>query len=271
MSEPMNRSISDDYIPPYPGTPLRVGSTGSDVGIMQRDLNTIRKIFPQLNALVVDGKFGNATKDTVMQYQSAKGLTVDGVIGKTTWNAIAQDYASIMHDTPDVYPGTPLSQGSTGVAVVDMQTKLNRCSDVYTAINKQTVDGIFGTNMYSATIRFQKQHGLTADGVIGINTWDKIVSVHASVEAKTPAMVTTPYPGTVLEKGSSGDNVRFVQSYYNGSALTGWPKLTIDGVYGTNTANAIIRFQEEYKLVTDGKVGSKTWSTLVTQFNAALS
>ena len=36
----------------------------------------------------VDGYFGTKTKTAVKQYQKKKGLTIDGIVGKNTWNKL---------------------------------------------------------------------------------------------------------------------------------------------------------------------------------------
>ena len=99
---------------------------------------------------------------------------------------------------PDTYPGTALRWGSSGVHVVNMQTRLNRLATVYTAINTQTGDGKFGHNMYNAVLRFQKQHGLAADGIIGRQTWERIVAIDNAQTGGGYTNVTTPYPGYVI-------------------------------------------------------------------------
>jgi peptidoglycan hydrolase-like protein with peptidoglycan-binding domain len=40
-----------------------------------------------------------------------------------------------------------------------------------------TVDGLCGTNTDKAIVKYQKEHGLVADGVVGLNTWKKILGV----------------------------------------------------------------------------------------------
>ena len=40
-----------------------------------------------------------------------------------------------------------------------------------------TVDGKFGNNTKNAVIAYQKKNGLVADGVVGLNTWKKILGV----------------------------------------------------------------------------------------------
>ncbi|MEG2192678.1 MAG: peptidoglycan-binding protein [Oscillospiraceae bacterium] len=260
--------------PPYPGTPLRVGSSGSDVALMQTYLNAIRgQLYPNLNRLTVDGKYGNATKTTVMQYQAIKKLSVDGVIGAITWNSIVADYSSLPVPGADVYPGIPLSQGSKGTPVLNMQIRLNEVHPTYTAIAKQTADGSFGPNMANATRLFQKQFGLVGDEVIGENTWDKIVAVHTNVKANNPDKVATKYPGYTLQVGSSGDSVRYIQSYLNTISQKrnyGWQPLTVDGNFGNKTKQVVVNFQAKYSLKIDGIVGNATWSKMVSEFNAVV-
>ena len=174
--------------------------------------------------------------------------------------------------TYPVYPGTPLKVGSTGSDVRTMQQYLNGLGVVYTGINRLDVDGKFGDNTRNATMRFQKQFSLNPDGVIGQNTWNAIVAVYLSVAAYRPLDVTTKYPG-VLYNGSSGDSVRFLQSYLNAvRAQFGytWPVLNVDGKYGKNTALAVSGYQYAYNLAVDGKVGQNTWASIVPEFNRVI-
>lgn len=253
--------------PVYPGTPLQVGSYGSPVARVQTYLNALNTQYPSLPKLVVDGKFGNNTKTAVQIYQAVKGLQVDGIVGQNTWNTLIGEYNDRFGGSADTYPGIPLKNGMTGEDVTHMQTYLNALAKVYTAINTLTVDGNFGTNTQNAVQRFQKQFGLTADGEIGQNTWNKIVSAYNAVQTGNPLPVVTPYPGTPVQQGSSGDSVRFVQSYLNAADGAG---LVIDGQFGSKTKTAVVAFQAQNGLKPDGIVGSATWAALRTAFNATL-
>lgn len=78
----------------YPGTPLRVGSTGSAVRTIQRQLNRIAKNYPSIGQQTVDGIFGQATAAAVRTFQRIFDLTQDGVVGKATWYKISYVYCT---------------------------------------------------------------------------------------------------------------------------------------------------------------------------------
>lgn len=71
---------------PTPSTTvLRVGSTGNAVKVLQEALN---KQYPAYSHLTVDGDFGPATEAVVKEFQQRAGLTVDGIVGSQTLNAL---------------------------------------------------------------------------------------------------------------------------------------------------------------------------------------
>lgn len=63
---------------------LRVGNTGTQVKVLQWLLNHTT----DYTSGVVDGIFGTKTVAAVRQFQQAKGLTVDGIVGKKTWEKL---------------------------------------------------------------------------------------------------------------------------------------------------------------------------------------
>lgn len=248
--------------PVYPGNVLRVGSNSSEVARVQTYLNALSSV----TSLTVDGKFGEKTKDAVQGFQYSVQLKTDGVVGNDTWTALIAAYNEKFDGSSNTYPGIALRSGDKSSDVGHMQTYLNKASAEYTAINKQNVDNDFGSNNVDATKRFQAQFSLSSDGVIGENTWAKIVCVVQALEQGQRPAVTTPYGGKLLKNGSSGDQVRFAQSYLNGTGAS--PMLTVDGKFGSGTEKAVKDFQTRYGLKADGIIGSSTWSKLVQQFNA---
>ncbi len=266
--------VDSHIAPPYPGYILTVGSAGGNVSIMQSYLNAIRNgMFPGMTRLAVDGIFGNSTKSTVMQYQGFSGLKQDGIIGPDTWNSVVEDYNTLPGIPDDSYPGRVLRSGSVGVDVGNMQMKLNGLSNTYTAINSQIVDEIYGRNMTDAVRRFQHQFGLKADGVIGRDTWDKIIEVYNNMLNNNHSRVSVNYPGYILTNGSAGDHVRYVQSYMNRlNKYHGYnrPVLSVDGIFGSRTKQVVAGFQNKHGLKADGIVGKNTWDKMINEFNNTL-
>ena len=62
---------------------LRQGNRGVYVCILQDGLTTLG-----YNTGGLDGVFGNLTNSAVRSFQSKNGLTVDGLVGTNTWNAL---------------------------------------------------------------------------------------------------------------------------------------------------------------------------------------
>ena len=81
----------------YPGSPLRLGSRGENVRLMQSYLNALRQNTSDGPELTVDGIFGSATQSRVRIFQRDNGLEVDGIIGRDTWNEIVRQYGVVLN------------------------------------------------------------------------------------------------------------------------------------------------------------------------------
>lgn len=73
----------------YPGSPLRRGSTGTAVRVIQKQLSRIAKDYPSFGKPAVTGTFDEATETSVRNFQKQFSLTVDGVVGRSTWYKIS--------------------------------------------------------------------------------------------------------------------------------------------------------------------------------------
>ncbi len=250
--------------PAYPGTPLEDGSYGSEVARVQEYLNALSAAkYPSLGTITVDGRYGQDTEKTVTLYQALTNLTPDGIVGEDTWDTLIDDYNATIGGSADTYPGIPLQNGMTGQDVTHMQDYLNALGkNPYTAIETQNADGDFGSTMQNCTILMQTQFALINDGIIGENTWNKIVKLQSRSEH-----VTTQYPGYYIAEGASGNDVRYVQSYCNANEGV---DISVDGIFGEKTKEAVIVIQAKNNLKTDGIVGQLTWSVLVKEFNESL-
>ena len=175
------------------------------------------------------------------------------------------------------YPGTPLRRGSTGPYVVVVQTELNRISQSYPAIPKlANVDGIFGSRTEASVRKFQEIFGLSPDGIVGPGTWYELIRVYVAVTrlAELRSQGQQFYanswnlnPG--IYPGQSGDKVRFLQ--YMLSVLSEFipeiPPLTVDGIYGPRTEDAVRAAQRWFELPITGTVDEDTWDEIYDQFS----
>jgi hypothetical protein len=127
------------------------GSTGEDVKTVQY------LVTAQGHSTGVDGVFGSSTKAAVQAFQSARGLSADGIVGPQTW--------------PDLI--IQVQQGSTGDAVRAVQSQIHGRGD---GANQITIDGSFGPNTNDAVRAFQTLLGLTVDGIVGPQTWNHLVN-----------------------------------------------------------------------------------------------
>ncbi|MDQ0188852.1 peptidoglycan-binding protein [Alicyclobacillus cycloheptanicus] len=102
-------------------------------------------------------------------YDGSKGYwNVDPASGSTP-NGGSGSTPNGGSSTGPVYPGTILQYGSTGVAVEEIQTQLNKLG-----YNCGTPDGDFGTNTENAVKAFQADQNLTVDGQVGPQTWQAL-------------------------------------------------------------------------------------------------
>lgn len=151
---------------------------------------------------------------------------------------------------------TLLRRGSRGEEVRMLQEALNALG-----FNCGAVDGIFGPKTEAAVKAFQRQYGLTVDGIVGPQTWGKIIELLGS-KTSTGQSVTRRSTSTstpLLKLGSRGEDVKRLQMALN---KLGFNCGAVDGIFGPKTQAAVKAFQKKYGLKVDGIVGPQTWSKI---------
>ena len=250
----------------YPGSPLRRGSTGTNVRILQKQLSRIAKDYPSFGKPVVTGTFDEATENSVKKFQKQFSLTADGVVGQRTWNALYAAWVDAQSDLGGTaWPGTALRRGAAGMEVRLVQFWLRLAADNYSALRTVTVDGIYGAATVSAVEAFQTLFGLTPDGVVGRSTWNKLKEVGLAVANKIVAANVAPGQFTTTTRaGSSGTAVRAVQYYLRRLAAyySDVPRVAVDGKFGAATTRAVKAWQSRAGLTVDGVVGRLTFQSL---------
>lgn len=100
-------------------------------------------------------------------------------------------------------------------------------------------DGIAGTCTREAVKRFQSVVHIGVDGIAGDQTWGAINRILSK-------------PMTTV--GNSGYAVRYIQ-FRVGTEY--------DGIFGTNTKEAVCQWQAHHSCSPDGIVGNQTWNSLI--------
>ena len=160
-------------------------------------------------------------------------------VGEATCRAVC-NYLGVEYIARNVENYPTIRLNSSGNFVTILQYLLNQYG------YNLSLDGRFGTRTQNAVINFQKNNGLTQDGIVGRNTWQALLNLNPSAN--------------VLKRGSRNSAVLFLQKLLL-SYL--YPITSLDGVFGAETERAVRAFQTENNLTADGIVGRNTWQALL--------
>lgn len=208
-------NIITNELSSYPGSPLRIGSTGLDVQTIQTWLGRIRQNYPAIPVITdASGTFGDSTRAAVRKFQSIFGLSADGIVGKSTWFKISSLYTAVTRlaelnsegtnlGIGTVPPAAVLRQGSRGQDVITLQYLLDVISEYYPGIPAVTQDGIFGAGTKQAVTAFQSRMGLVADGIVGPATWNALYRTYQGIGQNVPTPNPDPDPNPTPGTGGS--------------------------------------------------------------------
>jgi N-acetylmuramoyl-L-alanine amidase len=152
---------------------------------------------------------------------------------------------------------------------------------------KYGADGVYGQETHDALIKFQRENGLTVDGLAGNATFaklDEIIKSKTSQTTKSNVLIKelqialnknyksnlivdgiygenteSALSKIVLKKGAKNDLVKILQKKLTS---LGFSAGRADGIFGIKTGNAVRSFQIKQKISADGIVGKQTWSKL---------
>ena len=293
ISFALNRVYTEYYV--SRGYPFQITSTtATDQKFIKG-----RNIFDNIDRLVDDifndyirrqgfveplaAKFCNGTTvtcDGLSQWGSQElaqqGLDSMAILRRYYGNDIELVVEAPVQGLQNSYPGSPLRRDAAGPDVVVVQTELNRIGENYPAIPKiQPVDGVFGQQTEEAVRRFQEIFGLTADGVVGKATWYRLVSLYVGVNrlselvSEGQRMFGIPFQAPqAVSEGSPRNQVLMVQYFL--SILAQFdpliPFVTLDGIYGPATRQAVRSFQTAQGIPVTGTVDTATWNALYSAF-----
>jgi L,D-transpeptidase ErfK/SrfK len=230
----------------------------------------------------ITGIYDRDTAEAVRNFQEAFGLTADGIVGPDTWNAIGLSEESLQYfDTQynitvdmeqfeltlkegqeiiEVYPvavGKPATPTPTGNWRIIQKT--------------ENPGGPFGARWMRLNVPWGGYgiHGTddpesigqpVSHGCIRMNN-DDVIELYDIVPLGTEVkIIGETFTGRVLYLGVDGgaDVVRVQEILQNLGYYTG----PLDGEYDEEVRDAILDFQRDYGLMTDGVVGPNTYEAL---------
>lgn len=146
------------------GGMLHLGSRGPQVLALQKALQAAG-----FSPKGLDGWFGPETQAAVLAFQRARGLVVDGKAGPQTLGSLKTGARGIGTRGTGASAGAEngmLGRGSRGAQVLTLQRALASAG-----FNPHGFDGWFGPKTQAAVLAFQRARGLTADAMVGPQTW----------------------------------------------------------------------------------------------------
>ncbi|MBD2494552.1 peptidoglycan-binding protein [Nostoc sp. FACHB-280] len=169
--------------------------TSSQVSLQRGDLSyEVMAIQRKLQAAgyfdqPVTGDFNAATEAAVMQFQKAHGLVSNGIVDQRTLTVLEsgasiktttppQPAKPVVVNSPKLQPNTSmLRRGDISADVKSIQQQLQASGYL-----KQSITGSFDAATEAAVLKFQKEHGLIADGIVG----PKTLAVMKAESSKSP-------------------------------------------------------------------------------------
>lgn len=137
--------------------------------------------------------------------------------------------------------------GDTGEAVRDIQHRLMEAGLI---IDPSELEGLFGPSTDAAVRGFQQLRGLVTDGLVGLDTWGRLVEAGYRLGDRTLYLRHPSF---------RGDDVLELQRRLN---ALGFDTGKEDGLFGSRTSEAVREFQVNVGSEGDGIVGPETVSSL---------
>jgi peptidoglycan hydrolase-like protein with peptidoglycan-binding domain len=226
---------------------VQEGDRSSEVTFIQQRLQQLG--YFQGN---ITGYFGSMTKQAVMRFQEAKGLTADGMVGTNTQASLQSPQkenqavrAVEPRESQSVKPVQPKeSQASVKVASQETRPILLQIGDRGSQVTilqeglaaagfSSGTNGLFDAATYEAVKLFQQAKGLSVDGIVGAQTRAALPAIGG--QNPTFTAINPPKPAEIkaMQKRLQ------VRGFYGGS---------IDGLWGPQTQAAVESAQKAYSV-----------------------
>lgn len=225
-SIPTNQETNDPSdMPSSPETTPDI-LTEYNIGDSGEEVFSYQKLLYYMDYLKIlpDGNFGDGTKAAVEKYQTSKKLEVTGKLDSVTLTALLSEKIEY-------------SKGKTGNEIKDYQMIL-----YYLDYLSSYPEGEYGSGTETAVKKYQKDNSLEETGNIDIATQESLKNVDLT-----------------FKPGKRGNEIKEYQSIL---ITLGYLSGTADGHLGTNSVNAIKKYQNNNNLQETGSLDIPTQTSL---------
>lgn len=138
---------------------------------------------PRISRVPTDGIYGNGTRRAVLEFQRSRGLRESGTVDLETWNAIYDEYLSLLRASerersPSFFPTHSdryvAKEGERSSFVAVIQLMLRELSSIFDTIPLLDIDGAYGENTKNAVLAFQEASLLEVTGEVDIETYNRL-------------------------------------------------------------------------------------------------
>ena len=196
--------------PPDQGVVYRLGDAGPAVAEIRDKLGGLGLLEREVESSVpnLDARFDEACDQAIREFQQARGLTVDGLVGPATYSALEEARWRL----GDRILSHSATHPMIGDDIAALQLRL-----VELGFDAGRADGIFGEHTARAVRDFQYNVGLRADGTCGPGTFKALDRLARTVvggrardlresEQIHAAGPTLPGKIVVIDPGHGGDD-----------------------------------------------------------------
>ncbi len=140
---------------------LRLGSTGAAVAEVRARLAYLGLLVNDSDTAVAIDIYSEQVVNAVRTFQQERGITVDGLVGPETFRRLDEARWRLGDRVLSFSPGHLM----VGDDVTELQRRLNQLG-----FNAGRLDGIFGSVADLALREFQRDVGVSADGICALDT-----------------------------------------------------------------------------------------------------
>ncbi len=130
------------------------------------------------------------------------------------------------------------------------------------------VDGIFGSQTQRAVRDFQESYGLAPNGRVDLETFELLSFVAGKSNDFMPVkIIPETLAAGVISPGEKSNVVSIIQAMLRElEIIYDFEPVIINGLFDTNTVNAVKEIQRNNLLPDDGIINSETWNALVDEY-----